>query len=461
MKTKLTKRTVDALKASGVTSSGNAARLVVYDTELSGFGVRVTPAGTKTFFVDYRPGAGGRGAAKVRHVIGQYGAPWTVDTARKEADRLLHAVKAGADPARAKSEARHGPEVDDTFAALAERFLNANGRSLRRRGFGPKAARDYRSIIEGKLVPAWGARSVDDITKRDVERLVDGIAADHPAMARLTFACVRSLLAWAADKGIIEGSPLLGVKAPPPAKRRQRVLTDDELRLLWVATAGGGVYDRAVRLLLLTGARREEVAAARWGELETSSAVWRIDGDRTKNAEPHEVDLAPLAQAEIEALTRRQREALTKPDGAEPSDRDLAVFRHNVEPHWFGRRPLANWSAYKARLDNKLGELAEAEGREPIRPWVVHDLRRTCATGMQRLGIGVEVVERCLNHTSGTRGGLVGTYQTDDLRERRKAAHEAWAAHVERIVSGAANNVVPLPRVAGEGRNGVISLCRG
>ncbi len=440
---KITKRTVDALKPDPT------KRQYVYDDKLDGFGVIVQPSGTRTYVYEYRAGAGGRRAQKRRVTIGRHGRPWTADTARAKAEALQHEVKAGGDPAADRSAERLGPDPAVMFAATAQRFLASNGRSLRRRGFGEKTATDYRSIVDAKLIPAWGKRPVGEITRRDAERLVDGIAADHPAMARLTFACIRSLFAWAVDKGLLEASPLLGVQAPPPAQRRKRVLTEDELRLLWRATAAGGLYDRAVRLLLVTGARRKEVAAATWSELEIDRSLWRISGDRTKNDEPHEVDLASLAVAELEALTQRQRNALKKPDGTEPSEKDIAAFRRSVEPHWFGRRPLANWSAYKKRLDAKLAKLADAEDLAPPAPWKVHDLRRTCTTGMQRLGIGVEVVERCVNHLSGTRGGLVGTYQTDELRERRKAAHEAWAAHVARVVSGrrGGENVIELQPV--------------
>jgi len=461
---KITKRTVDALKPG-------PAKRYVYDDDLKGFGLVVQPSGTKTYIVEYRPGAGGRGAKKKRVTIGRHGSPWTPTTARDRAGEILHAVEAGADPAAERADERKGPDLDQTFEAVARRFLDKHGRTLR-----ASTLADYRKIVERRLIPAWGQRQVAEITRKDVTALVSRVEDDAPVMARLVFAVVRKLFNWTVEKGLRDDNPADGLKGPPAAKARDRVLDDDEVRLFWQATAAlHAPFRHAFRVLLLTAARRDEVGGLVWGELDLDAKRWRLPADRAKNDTGHELDLAPLAVAEIEALdedtTRHLRDQSDKHRRGEPltAAERQRYGRRTLGPFIFGARgtsPLSGWSRAKRRLDDEITRIRrdEAEPKragEPLTdddrkayelaPWRIHDLRRTAATGMAAAGFGPEVVERVLNHVSGVRAGLVGVYQRHEYRDQRRAASLAWANHVARIVGEAvaddADNVVPLNRV--------------
>lgn len=461
---KITKRTVDTLKPG-------PAKRYVYDDDVKGFGLIVQPSGTKTYIVEYRPGAGGRGAKKRRVTIGRHGSPWTPTRARDRAEEILHAVEAGADPAAERADERKGPDPDQTFEAVARRFLDKHGRTLR-----ASTLNDYRRIMERRLIPAWGQRHVADITRKDVTALVSRVEDDAPVMARLVFAVVRKLFNWTVERGLRDDNPTDGLKGPPAAKARDRVLDDDEVRLFWQATAAlGAPFRHAFRVLLLTAARRDEVGGLVWSELDLDRKLWRLPADRAKNDTAHELDLAPLAVAEIEALDedtarhlRDQSDKHRRGESLTDAERQRYA-RRKLGPFVFGARgttPLSGWSKAKRRLDDEMVRLRrdEAEPKragEPLTdadrkayelpPWRIHDLRRTAATGMAAAGFGPEVVERVLNHVSGVRSGLVGVYQRHEYRDQRRAASLAWANHVATLVGeaeGDDDNVVPLRRDA-------------
>jgi len=410
-------------------------RVELWDTEVRGFGARVTSGGV-TFVLRYRPGAGGREAAKLRLTIGTMGSPWTPDTARTEAKRLLALVAMGEDPAAAKADARKGPDPAKTFEAVVRRYLELHGRRLR-----PSTLRDYRYVFERDLIPAWAQRAVEAVTRRDVTTLVDGIEMRAPVRARLAFAVTRSFFGWCVEKGYRDDNPCDGLKGPAAPKPRDRVLDDDELALIWRATfALGFPFGPAIRLLILTAARRDEVGGLAWDELDLDRKFWRLPAARAKNDTGHDLDLHDLAVAELERI------AATGP----------LVFTATT-------KPLQGWSKAKLRIDDEItrqrrdeaepkraGEKLTDDDRETyaLDPWRIHDLRRTAATGMAAAGFAPQVVERVLNHKSGIRGGLVGVYQRHEYRDERAAASLAWAKRVERIVTGEADagNVIALNR---------------
>ena len=224
-----------------------------------------------------------------------------------------------------------------------------------------------------------------------------------------------NLFRWLLQQRRIATNPATGVWHPGAGPSRNRVLSDDEIAALWKATATLRTpYGAAARLLLLTGARLNEVMGMRRGEL--SGSTWIIPGTRTKNHRDHTVPLPPLARDIIAAVP-----AL---------DADY-VFST-------GRGPATGWSRAKAELD--------AGMPAGIPNWRLHDLRRTCASGMQKLGIRVEVIERSLNHLSGSFGGVAGIYQRDPMTDEVRAARERWATHVEGLVAGKPTNVTALRR---------------
>lgn len=228
-------------------------------------------------------------------------------------------------------------------------------------------------------------------------------------------------------RGLIEINPIADLKRPAPLASRKRVLSLEELKTFWTATAAldwpfGPVY----RLLLLTGQRRDEVAAMSWEEVDLANGVWIIPGERCKNGEEHTVDLSPQALAILEAL---------------PGERRGFMFTTT------GTTSVSGFSKSKVRLD---GLMSEALGGAP-EPWRLHDLRRSMATLMgEELEIDTGVIERVLNHISGSQGGLQGVYQRQQYKQKRKAALLAWGAVIERLVSGGdeSGNIVQFPHVA-------------
>jgi integrase len=202
------------------------------------------------------------------------------------------------------------------------------------------------------------------------------------------------------------------------------VLTDDELRAVWTAAeAIGWPFGRIVQGLILTGQRRDEVGEARWGEIDLAGRLWVLPRERAKNDAAHAVPLSPAAVALLEGCPRVKGRA-------------GFVFSLN------GERPFSGWSKAKERLDTlalaELRKRAEKRGGNPeeiaLPSWRLHDLRRTVASGMARLGVNLPVIEKVLNHTSGSFGGVVGVYQRHSFAEEKRAALEAWGGFVERLV---------------------------
>jgi integrase len=243
---------------------------------------------------------------------------------------------------------------------------------------------------------------------------------------------------WAVSREILEHSPCDGVTARSTETPRDRVLDDRELSLVWKAAETlGWPFDPIVKLLLLTGARRGEVVGMRWVEVDFEKELWALPADRVKNKRPHTL---PLSSAAIEILSPlpriENRGGLVFPAG---------VVRRTTRSK--GPVPISGFSVPKRRLDRAVAKLAEAEGSAPLAQWGFHDLRRSCASGMARLGVDLHVIERCLNHVSGSFGGIVSVYQKHRFEDGMRRAMDAWAAHIERLVNGGeAPNVIELGR---------------
>jgi integrase len=247
---------------------------------------------------------------------------------------------------------------------------------------------------------------VHEITRRDVLSILDRVVdAGTPILANRVLAAMRKLFNWALERDIISISPCAAVKSPAAERTRDRVLSDDELRTVLIAADRvGGRFGPLVRLLALTGQRRSEVAHARWEEIDIENRLWTLPSERVKNNRPHTIPLSGAVISILRAIPR----------GASPY-----VFTTN------GTSPSEGFSKGKRRLDALLPDMA---------PWRLHDLRRTCASGMQRLGINLPVIEKVLNHVSGSFAGIVGVYQQHSFSEEKKQALEAWGRHVESLM---------------------------
>lgn len=424
---KLTKTAVEAVTPA-------AKDIYLWDTVLPRFGVRITPErpgadgvtvhGPRLYLVQYRAKPAPGEPPKTRRItIGQHGRPWTAEAARDEARKILARVDLGQDPfadgqaeRRARSQAEKAAETDaraaeqrlrDAFELVAERYIDLR---LSKNRSGGESGR----LIKYDAIPAWRGRHVSEIRRSDVADLVDTVRQRSPAVARATYAALRGLFSWCRERDLIEFSPCEALRGPPRVEARDRVLNDDELRTIWTASkALGRPFEPVIKLLILTGQRRAEVAGMRWDELDLVGAHWRIPKERCKNGRAHEIDLSPQMMKVI----------------GEVEQEGPFLFPAR------GGGPVRGFSAVKRKLDREIEALIGKDPQaSPVAAWRLHDFRRTAATGMAGLGIAPHVVERVLNHISGVQSGLVGVYQRHEYRPERKAAVLAWGAHVEAVV---------------------------
>jgi integrase len=425
MSNRLTAKAIENLKP------GNARREVP-DGEIRGMYLVVQPSGMKSYVLRYRHAGTPR-----KLTIGP--AEMGLGEARKLAASARAAIAAGRDPQGEKAAAREAArETVTTKRDSVERVVAEFIEKHVRRSNKPSTAREYVRLLDKEIVEPWRGRRLSDISRGDVNRLLDDVVdRGAPIAANRVLAIFRKLCKWAVSREIIERSPCDGVMARSAETPRDRVLDDRELRLVWkAADTLGRPYGAIVRLLVLTGQRRGEVVGMRWDEVDLERKVWSLPASRTKNKRPHAL---PLSSAAIDILTSLPRienkSGLVFPARASRGE--------NVGP-------VSAHSKAKARLDHAITEIAKLDGSAPLVQWGFHDIRRSVASGMARLGVDLHVIERCLNHVSGSFGGIVGVYQKHKFEDAMRRAMDAWAAHVERLVTGAeAANVVELAKARG------------
>jgi len=437
---KITKRTLD-------TAEPVERDYFVWDTGLTGFGFKVTPKGRKVFVYQYRMSAPGMTAETFarRYTIGKYG-PLAPDQARKVAERLAGMVASGVDPiehdkgqreaamaAKAAAKERAKLETELAFCTYADRWLDHYEHEKGRR---PSSVRQAKLVIENYLKPTLGSKAMPHIGRADLQPMLDAIPSKQKGMRRAVFAYASILFGWALRRGDIAANPLAAMEKPAAPAARDRVLSDGEVRLVWQAAPKlAAPFDSFVRLLVLTGQRRSEVAGMAWGELDRDSATWTIPVDRAKNKAANIVPLSEPVVAEIDAL------ALKALGGKWPDKKPVWPAKGLVLTTT-GNTPISGISKAKAKLDSEMAKLSEGE---TVAPWRFHDIRRTVATGLQKLGVRLEVTEAALHHLSGSRAGIVGVYQRHEWKEEKRAALEAWAARVDAIVNDRKqDNVVAL-----------------
>lgn len=478
-----------------------ANRYILHDG--NGLDVEVQPTSKKSWYLRYRrPGGGApanlrlgawlddelaRRAANGEKPPGpKIGDTLTLERARRLASRCRELINAGIDPGAqqqaAKRVAKEGaPAADrDLFEVIALQFLeryarpntkaSSFGETVSLLGFrlekeaendGERARivlrrRDNeRDPRRASTWPAirWKGRKIQSITKRDMIELLDAIQdAGVPHAANSTQGALHRLFEWCVERDVLQVSPCAGVKKVVPTVKRERVLTDPELRLVWLAAAEmKWPFGYLVQLLALTGARRDEWAEAKWSEIDRKHGVFHLPAGRSKNGLAHDIPLVPQAVAVLDVIS---------------------IHRLGGEPDWLfstgtGRKaasagapltPISGFSKAKLKLDSTILGIgrreAEAAGEDPesfksIADWRLHDLRRTTVTGMARLGVAVEVAEKAVNHISGTFAGIVRVYQRHDFAVEVRDALKRWAAGVDRVVAGqelVPNNVRRLRR---------------
>lgn len=421
----LTVGTLDKIKPG-------AARQEHPDAAQPGLYFVVQPSGARSWAVRYRHQGRPRKAT-----LGSY-PKIKLPHARELAQATLRAASEGKDPAGEKIEARRiaasGISNADLVKAVWKEYQERHLSNKRER-----TAEAANGVFNHHVIPKLGKRRIGEITKRDILGILDDyVTAGHPSAANRARAVLTAFFNWALARDIIPMSPCAGIKPPSTVRFRDRVLSDDEIRWLWRACQEPESlhpFGRMVQLAILTGARRDEVRGIVDSELKIAQSLWTLPATRAKNHREHDIHLTKTALAIIEAVPRIK-------------SKTGLLFTTT------GETPPSGFSNSKDRFDRLMlqyaREEAKARGDDPakveIAPWVLHDLRRTIASGMARLGVQLPVIERCLNHVSGSFGGIVGVYQRHSFADEKKAALETWSAHVEGLVGlkPAASNVTKL-----------------
>jgi len=398
---RLTKSTIDSLPTAN-------SDVVYWDAGVPGFGVKVTPKGRKVFIVLYR--TGGAGSKLRKYTIGPYGRV-TLHQARVAAQKVFAAKLEGRDPAAEKREAKRrvvADRVEDLLEAFIAQRLSKN-----------RSAAEISRLLRREVGKPWVGRSVHEITKRDVVEVVSAIEQrGAPGTANKTLKSIKTFLRWCVGQAVLDRSPAEGVPLPAKEIARDRVLDDTELaQVILAARKIGGPYGCIVELLALTGQRRQEVAGLRREELDLAPRIWTVPKARTKNAKAHIVHLSKQALA-----------VLKRADQREP-----LVFSP------LGTKIFQNFTHAKRLLDQLSG----------VTGWRLHDLRRTCVSGMARLGVAPHVADKILNHQTGTISGVAAVYQRHDFLAERQAALDRWGTHVGQLVGGLSHDErIALKRVA-------------
>lgn len=374
----------------------------IIDAIEKGLRVRIGASGKKSFIVRKRVGG------KIKVVtLGEYPL-MTLKAAREAAHVTKNDLKFG----REVQSHKRGPQ---TIAKLWPEFVASKSKN--------RSIRETRRIGEKYILPQLGDRLAVAVTRGDVTRFIRSISA--PVMARAVFAQLSAFYSWALELlDDLPANPCIGAGRPAKPKARDRVLNDNEISALWrAAELESAPWQHAVKLLLLTGQRRSEVFEAEWSEFDLKAAVWTIPAERAKNNAAHIVPLSNEALAIIETIPKVDGSKFVFPAADNPAN------------------PCSGISKVLERLRKAIAKDLDRD----VETWSLHDLRRTVATGLQRLGIRFEVTEAVLNHVSGSKAGVAGVYQRHDWKEEKRTALDSWAVELDRIVTGKSpNNVVPI-----------------
>jgi integrase len=396
-------------------------RIEYFDAAFGGLALRVTATGHKSWSLYYRI----HGRLR-RFTMGSYPSIKPAQ-ARREAAVALESARQGTDPSEEKRIRRQSPAAEvDTFGALVKDYLDRA-----RRNMASSTYREMKRAFERDTFPVWRDRTLASLTRVDINKVIDGIGArGAEVQANRMLGMLRALFNWAVERGRLSESPVAGMKPPTRERARDRALTDDEVRWLWQACeALEWPFGPVVKLLLLTAQRRDEVAGMEWSEIDIEKGIWRMPREKAKNNRAHEVQLSAAA---IEVLNSIPR------------------VGHGLVFTSTGRTPVSGFSRAKRRLDAAMLAAKRQElGAEcdAIPHWILHDLRRTSTTGMARLNFPPHVVDKVLNHTSGTIRGVAAVYNRFEYLDERREALEAWGQYLRKLVSPVVGaNVIELRR---------------
>ena len=375
MQGKITKTAVDRLEPWSV----------LWDSDVKGFGVRRHGTDGKHYLLRFR--FNGR---QTFRKIGRHGSPFTAETARTEARRLLGLIASGVNPAVQSLQS-------EDFASEAERYL-----AHKQPGLKPLAFAQLERHLRKHAKPLHKL-TLTDIDRRCIAQLLSGIERSAGPIARNRVrSSLSAFFAWLVREGLIEANPVAGTGKANEGPSRDRVLTQTELAEVWRAATGS--FGDIIRLLVLTGQRRNEIGQLRWSEVDWERGTIVLPPERTKNKLRHELPLAPAALAILQARYRVSGKA---------GPNDARVFTG------------FNWYRGKLALDAALPASVGA--------WRLHDLRRTAATGMAELGVLPHIIEAVLNHVSGHKAGVAGIYNRARYEGEMRDALKKWADHIDQI----------------------------
>jgi integrase len=390
---KFTQASVDRFKLEGGKSEH-----IEFDDSMPGFGLRIR-AGDKaqhrTFIAQYKIGEKHRRITlgDVRKV--------TLENARKEARRIFGSVANGHDPANEKAERRSA--ASHTLDATIARYLEAKATELK-----PRSLDEVERHLKKDWQPLHNL-AIASIGRANVAATLSAIAKRSNTAANRSRAALSALFAWAIGEGLCENNPVTGTNRQEENGHRERSLSDSEVAKVWLAAAEND-YGNIVKLLLLTGCRRDEVGSIRWSEIDLDARTITIAKERTKNGMEHIVPLADPAVSILQSIMRRE-------------NRDYIFGIRNGG--------FSGWSKAKIALDKAVG----------IKDWRLHDLRRTVRTGLGKLGVQPHVAEAVLNHLPPK---LIRTYDRNTYAAEKRDALDKWATHLKTVVAQATGTNVTV-----------------
>ena len=361
--------------------------LYIWDTELRGFGVRVSPTAVSWLVQRWYGGRGGKG---IRYVLGNYPS-MSLPEARRQAEIDIGEMRKGTNLVDKRRQLRTQLKVKLNGHTVEQAFnLYLNENTTHNRYW-----KELENYFRRDILPKLGSLLLSDIDKHYIKDTITG-------RPRNVFAVLRSFLRWAVKEDYLASDPTVYVTPPKPPKDRDRVLTEAEVKAILQAMQSLSYpWKQFYQLLLLTGQRREEVAGLVWSEIDLDKQVWNLPKERTKNKRAHIVHLTDLAVSILRSTPHRSGYVFLTDDN---------------------NRPTA-YSTSKNQLDKLSG----------VSDWVMHDFRRTIVSHMAELGVLPDVADRVLNHVSGTRSGVKGVYQRYEFIRERREALELWSGYLARI----------------------------
>jgi integrase len=399
------------MSAAGLTLPVCKQDHIEWDDQQSGFGLRIRRGSggklLRSFIVQWKR------AGRSRRILLGSADLITAERARAVAKKVLAEIALGGDPASQRDERRIKDRL--TLRGVVEQFLDAKQDMVR-----PRTYHELERYLTGPHFKPLHGMPVDTIIRRDVAVCVVAISRAHGnTTAARARTALSSTFVWAMRNGLADANPTIEAGDLPTSKPRERVLTDQELADIW-NHAGDFGYGKMVKLMILTGCRRQEIGSATWDEFDLDRDTWTIPSERTKNGRTHKLPLMPMAMDIIKSTPK------------------MATRKQLYGTRGTG---FGGWSRSRDDLDRRLA------GR--IRtPWRLHDLRRTVATRMADLGVQPHIIEAVLNHHGGHRAGVAGVYNRSAYEREVRIALALWSDHVRSLVEGGERKILSPKKFA-------------